>query len=188
MQLSESIRNNDKMSIKDNEGSFTKLFLYLTYYRDNNVSPPSVSGNRVVNPKSHKLVQMSRFLQETKFNFEIYLFSLCQPKNVNVFSNKTGEKFHLTKIFCYVIYSILYNHRFFWVILSVLMIFLISPLFYAYNILKIMDITKPCHHLPPSTTTHHRPYLIHLHYGWWSVVVVFSNALKKIESVVTVMT
>ena len=79
MQLSESIKNNDKMSIKDNEGSFTKLFLYLTYYSDNNMSPPSVSGNKVVNTKSHKLVQMSRFFQETKFNL-IFIISTKKCK------------------------------------------------------------------------------------------------------------
>ena len=80
-----------------------------------------------------------------------------------------------------------YTPMVFWISFSLLMIFLISAMYFANSMLEIMDINKLCH-LPPS-------FISNIWFiptvdsdGWWWMVADFSNALKIIESIVTVMT
>ena len=61
--------------------------------------------------------------------------------------------------------TIFYKHTVFWISLSMLIIFLISTLYYPYNMLKMMGISKPYHHLPPCTTCHY-PCLVYHYHGW----------------------
>lgn len=80
-----------------------------------------------------------------------------------------------------------YTPMVFWTSFSLLMIFLISAMYFANSMLEIMGINKLCH-LPPSFISNIWFITTVDGDGWWWMVADFSNSLKIIESIVTVMT